>query len=163
MAAGLIRHRPTQVGPASRYAPWAGRQGHFRAFPVEADEHLHTVLGYVERNPLRAGLAGGPRTGGWGSLWRRRYPDAWPRSLHPGRYRSPDDWVKSVNRRRTEAEVEAVRRSVTRARPFGSEALEQQTAAGLGLEHTLRPRGRPKKMKWGRVPSFRAFSCVSPA
>ena len=29
-------------------------QGRFKAFPIEADEHLPTVLRYVERNPVRA-------------------------------------------------------------------------------------------------------------
>ena len=31
-------------------------QGRFDAFPIEADEHLLTVLRYVERNALRAEL-----------------------------------------------------------------------------------------------------------
>jgi putative transposase len=29
-------------------------QGRFKSFPIEQDEHLSTVLRYVERNPLRA-------------------------------------------------------------------------------------------------------------
>jgi putative transposase len=29
-------------------------QGRSKAFPIEQDEHLLTVLPYVERNPLRA-------------------------------------------------------------------------------------------------------------
>jgi putative transposase len=32
-------------------------QGRFRAFPIAEDEHLLTVLRYVERNPVRARLA----------------------------------------------------------------------------------------------------------
>jgi hypothetical protein len=32
-------------------------QGRFKAFPVAKDEHCLRVLRYVERNPLRAGLA----------------------------------------------------------------------------------------------------------
>ena len=31
-------------------------QGRFKAFPIEHDDHLLTVLRYVERNPLRANL-----------------------------------------------------------------------------------------------------------
>ena len=31
-------------------------QGRFKSFPVQEDEHLYTVLRYVERNPLRAGF-----------------------------------------------------------------------------------------------------------
>ena len=36
-------------------------QGRFKAFIIEDDDHLRTVLRYVERNPLRAGTgsAGG--------------------------------------------------------------------------------------------------------
>jgi putative transposase len=32
------------------------RHGRFRAFPIQEDDHLLTVLRYVERNPVRAGL-----------------------------------------------------------------------------------------------------------
>src|SRR5262249_49242338 len=31
-------------------------QGRFKAFPTQEDEHLLTVLRYIERNPLLAGL-----------------------------------------------------------------------------------------------------------
>jgi putative transposase len=31
-------------------------QGRFKAFPIQQDDHLLTVLRYVERNPLRGGL-----------------------------------------------------------------------------------------------------------
>ena len=30
-------------------------QGRFKAFPIQQDQHLLTVLRYIERNPLRAG------------------------------------------------------------------------------------------------------------
>jgi len=33
-------------------------QGRFKAFPIQADGHLLTVLRYIERNPVRAGLGG---------------------------------------------------------------------------------------------------------
>jgi putative transposase len=42
-------------------------------------------------------------------------------------------------------ELAAVRRSVVRGQPFGSEAWTRRTAHRLGLAHTLRQRGRPKK------------------
>jgi putative transposase len=50
-----------------------------------------------------------------------------------------------VNRPHTERELEALRRSVHRGAPFGSTAWQEQTARRLGLEFTLRSRGRPKK------------------
>jgi putative transposase len=121
-------------------------QGRFKSFPVSADEHLFTVLRYVERNPLRAGLVRRAEAWRWSSLWRRRHPDTLPPlALHPWPVPEPDNWVELVNRPQTEAELEAMRRSVTRGSPFGAPAWQERTARRLGLEFTLRPRGRPKK------------------
>ena len=38
-------------------------QGRYKSLPVESDEHLYTVLRYVERNPLRANLVERRKTG----------------------------------------------------------------------------------------------------
>ncbi|MCE9556362.1 MAG: hypothetical protein K8T91_23690, partial [Planctomycetes bacterium] len=46
-------------------------QGRFKSFPVASDEHLLTVLRYVERNPLRAGIVRSAELWPWGSLYRR--------------------------------------------------------------------------------------------
>ncbi|WP_202802903.1 transposase [Singulisphaera acidiphila] len=43
-------------------------QGRFKAFPIEADEHLLTVLRYVERNALRAELVVRAEDWRWSSL-----------------------------------------------------------------------------------------------
>lgn len=47
-------------------------QGRFKAFPIEQDDHLLTVLRYVERNPLRGGLVEQAENWRWSSLhhWR---------------------------------------------------------------------------------------------
>jgi len=60
---------------ASRYNRAYGLKGHvwqgrFHAFPIEQDDHLLTVLRYVERNPLRANLVG--RGGGLAVVEPRR-------------------------------------------------------------------------------------------
>jgi putative transposase len=39
-------------------------QGRFKSFPIERDEHLLTVLRYIERNPVRRTCARGRATGG---------------------------------------------------------------------------------------------------
>jgi putative transposase len=57
----------------------------------------------------------------------------------------PADWVRRVNQAQTEAELKALRGSVMRGRPFGSDLWAGRTAKRLGLEYTLRPRGRPRK------------------
>ena len=42
-------------------------------------------------------------------------------------------------------EEAAVRLSIARGRPFGDAAWQRRAARRLGLELTLRPRGRPRK------------------
>jgi len=58
---------------------------------------------------------------------------------------SPTDWLQLVNQPQTEAEVAALRCCVNRGRPFGDPNWVTDTAKRLGLECTVRPRGRPKK------------------
>ena len=40
-----------------------------KSFPVEADDHLSTVLRYVERNPVRPTLVDHAEAWRWSSLW----------------------------------------------------------------------------------------------
>jgi putative transposase len=121
-------------------------QGRFKAFPVEDDDHFYTVVRYVERNALRAGLVAQAQAWRWSSLWRREYGDAQSRSLL-ARWPvpRPRDWVDHVNAAQTESEMDAVRRAVRRSSPFGSPDWQEKMATDLGLEATLRPRGRPRK------------------
>jgi hypothetical protein len=53
--------------------------------------------------------------------------------------------MEIVNRPETDAELKALRRSVEKDRPFGSDGWARKMAARLGLTHTLRGRGRPRK------------------
>ena len=50
-----------------------------------------------------------------------------------------------MNSPQSEAELAAIRRSVERGSPYGSESWNERTIRRLGLESTIRPRGRPKK------------------
>jgi putative transposase len=54
--------------------------------------------------------------------------------------------VEHVNAVQTEAELTALRRSVKRGSPFGDARWQDEQAARLGIAHTLRPLGRPKKV-----------------
>jgi putative transposase len=122
-------------------------QGRFRAFPIQDDDHLLVVLRYVERNPVRAELVA--RAQDW--LWSSAAPvrAAAPR-LDPGPVVRPANWLDLVNEPQTEAEVERVRESLRRNRPFGEAAWMKRTACRLGLEASLRPRGRPRKHETGQ-------------
>ena len=114
---------------------------------IQGDDHYFTALRYAEGNALRANLVERAEDWRWGSLWRRRFgsPEQ-QRLLSPGPVALPRNWRALVNRPQTERELEALRRSVQRGSPFGSPGWQTQTARRLGLEFTLRPRGRPKKI-----------------
>jgi putative transposase len=151
-----LTHTHTQRWHAHHHTAGTGHlyQGRFRAFPIQEDEHLYAVLRYVERNPLRAELVQRAEAWRWGSLWRRQHRDARPPLiLHAWPVPQPAEWVEWINQPQTEAELEAVRRSVARGCPFGAPAWQMRTARRLRLEFTLRPRGRPPKSSHSAGPA----------
>lgn len=119
-------------------------QGRFKAFPIQENEHLLAVLRYVERNPLRAGLASDVTSWPYTSLatWNAGERPAWHA---PGPVPRGKDWLRYVQQPQTDMELVALRRSVERGVPYGGEIWQRRTVAALGLESTLRNRGRPKK------------------
>ena len=117
-------------------------QGRFKSFPIQQDEHLLTVLRYIERNPLRAGLGARAEDWLWSSLRERGTAGT---LLDPGPVPRPAEWVAWANAAMTEADVHRIRHSVNRGTPFGSAAWAVRIAQHLGLEASLRPRGRPRK------------------
>jgi putative transposase len=120
-------------------------QGRFKSFVVREDDHLLTVLRYVEANALRAGLVRRAEDWRWSSLhhWLRGdglggLLDAWP-------LERPGDWLATVNEPLRDEELSRLRTSVTRGRPLGPDDWVRRTATALGLHFTLRGRGRPRK------------------
>src|SRR5947209_14045888 len=116
-------------------------QNRFKAFPVEQDEHLYAVLRYVERNPLRAGLVARAEEWAWSSLADRLRGGEAARWLATWPVPEPRDWARWVNEPQTEGELDAVRMSLVRGRPYGSEGWVKAVVQRLGLQATVRPRG----------------------
>jgi len=91
-------HRTAGTGPLY--------QGRFKSFPIQEDDHLLTVLRYVERNPLRANMVEEADAWRWSSLWHRTHRnraglvDAGPVAL-------PRRWRQHVQTPQTEAELAA--------------------------------------------------------
>jgi putative transposase len=119
-------------------------QGRFKSFPIQEDDHLLTVLRYVERNPLRAGLVDQAGAWRWSSLWHRLNGNE-AGLVDDGPLAMPRRWLAHVQAPQTEAELEALRRSVVRGAPFGRVTWQTRTAKRLSLQSTLRARGRPWK------------------
>jgi putative transposase len=121
-------------------------QGRFKAFPVQCDDHYLTVLRYVERNPLRANLVERSQDWEWSSL-KPSTRSGLEGLLSDGPIARSSQWTKHVNAAQTEAEEKALQRSIARSAPFGDTRWQEKTAIQLGLESSLRPRGRPGRKK----------------
>jgi putative transposase len=121
-------------------------QGRFKSFPIENDEHFYSVVRYVERNALRAGLVRRAEDWQWGSL-HQRSRNAHGTLLCNWPLPQPSDWTEYVNVPQTETELEAIRQCLRRGSPYGNTTWTDQTADQLGLQSTLHRRGRPHKMR----------------
>lgn len=137
-------------------------QGRFKSFPVQASrltvaqrqsgwlevgDPVLSVLRYVERNALRAGLAASAIAWPWGSLAQRgrKTSEGERPPLTPPPGGLPTDWPEQVNRPQSEEELAVIQRCIQRGAPFGGEQWVKTMAAELGLDSTLRSRGRPRR------------------
>ena len=142
----LVTLTHTQRFHAYRASQGTGHlyQGRFKSFVVQHDAHFLAVSRYVEANALSGGLIQRAEDWRWGSLWRAQQGQTQlPPRLHPWPVPRPGDWLSYVNHRAEKAESDALRRSARRGCPYGDEAWTQSVAEELGLQSTLRPRGRP--------------------
>jgi REP-associated tyrosine transposase len=94
-------------------------QGRYKAFPIQDDAHMFTVLRYVEANPLRAGLVETAEQWKWSSLTLRRR-DEWQDVFdHDKQVELPTDWPAIVNGALPEPELRQLRASARVGMPFG--------------------------------------------
>ena len=119
-------------------------QGRYKSFIVQEDGHLLAVVRYIEGNPVRARLVESAKRWAWSSHGERisgmsgRVLSALPLTL-------PINWTECVDTALTGKEIEKMRRSVNRQAPYGREGWMQKLCTDLGLEATIRERGRPRK------------------
>ena len=151
LAAFMQRLTITHVRRWQEHRGYAGLghvyQGRYKPFSVESDEHFWVVARYVERNGLCAHLVLRAEEWRWSSLWRRCHPTGEERSLLAAwPIDMPANWLERVNQTDDAQELEALRRSVQRGRPFGQPEWQKQIAKRLGLESAYRPTGRPRRV-----------------
>jgi len=101
-------------------------QGRFKACLIQQDRHLVTVIRYVERNPLRAGLVSRAEHWPWSSLqWRLTNVGQVHLAQTP--VGLPGNWAEFVNRPQTLGELNELRACVNQQRPFGDRKwIEEQ-------------------------------------
>jgi len=121
-------------------------QGRYKSFPVQSNEYFIQLCKYVERNPLRAKLVKRAENWKWSSLWRRqngtkeqqKLLSKWPTGI-------PDDYLSYVNEPEKDDELEELRYSVHRGKPYGREQWTNRIIDRFNLESTIRDPWRPKK------------------
>jgi putative transposase len=119
-------------------------QGRFKSFPAQQDRHLLSVIRYVERNPLRSRLVASAEDWPWSSIREREGLPGWHGLIVPAPVALPQRWIEYVNAEQAPEELANLRQSSEKGAPFGEASWARGTAERLGLESTLRPRGRPR-------------------
>jgi putative transposase len=140
-----VRHYHQKHGTIGRL--WQGR---YKAFLAQDDHYLLTLIRYVERNALRKNLVARAEDWRWGSLlWRLQTRP--PLALEAPPIALPGNWADYVNLPQTAAELEAIRASVNRQRPYGDPEWVEAKARITGLEQSMSELGRPRKVRSGPV------------
>ncbi|MDP3645900.1 MAG: transposase [bacterium] len=121
-------------------------QGRYKSFLAKTDQHLLTVLKYIERNPVRAKLSRSVESWRWGSAWLRLNGSKKQKTLlaelpveMPHNYHS---WINTPDSLK---ELESLRESVNRGAPFGDMRWIEQMVDTHKLISTVRKPGRPAK------------------
>ena len=128
-------------------------QGRFKSPVVQSDEHLLTVLRYIEANPLRAQIVERADDYRWSSYRVHglgEKDDLVDRlvtyeALGMQAKARQRKWAEKVHRPIVEAQLAAIRRSCATGLPYGTSAWVKRLANRLDLDLTIRPRGRPRK------------------
>jgi len=121
-------------------------QGRYKSFLIQDDNHLFSVIRYVERNALRAKLVKKAENWGFSSLARRlsgstrkkNLLSVWP-------IPEPKNYLSFVNTPQPEEEEENIRESIVRGKPFGADTWTTKMIKKFKLEATVRSPWRPKK------------------
>ena len=113
---------------------------------MQEDGHFLTLCRYVEANARRAKLVKQAELWRWSSLWvRRNRQSVLARWLCPWPVDRPRNWLADVNRPIYEDPSQQVRQALILGVPLGKTRWNTHVAGRLGLDLTLRPRGRPRK------------------
>ena len=121
-------------------------QGRYKSFLVQNDNHFLTLVRYVERNARKANLVQKAEEWRWGSAYLRKYGTEKQRKfLTKWPVSKPQNYIEWLNEPQTSDEEESIQKSIKRNSPFGEDLWVSKIVKKLGIESTIRPRGRPKK------------------
>lgn len=119
-------------------------QGRYKSFIIQKDNHMLSVIRYVERNALRANLVKRAEHWRFSSLyWKynnreNSFLSEWPIT-------EPNNYLDFINNPMTNSELDSIRDSVSKGKPFGIDCWVSEKIDEFDLHATIRSRGRPKK------------------
>ena len=133
-------------------------QGRFKSPVIQNDEHLLTVLRYIEANPLRAEIVKRAEEYRWSSYRAHGRGEADElldrlvlyEQLSPYAAVRQRLWAKKVHLPLEEHTLAAIRRSSATGLPYGGDGWVRSLAKKLDLDLVIRPRGRPPKTERDR-------------
>ncbi len=121
-------------------------QDRYKSFPVETNGYCNTLILYTEQNPLRAKLVTKAEDWQWSSLWRREKGSTEQKKLLSKLpIELPTDYLSAVNDILKPEKLNAVRYSVNKGKPYGTDVWVDLTVDKFDMHHTLRGSGRPRK------------------
>jgi putative transposase len=118
-------------------------QGRYTNALIEGDDNFFRVMRYVEANALAAGIVRRAEHYKWSSASQHASDPGRP-TLVDGPLARPPDWLTYVNSPPPPEELTRIRQSARRGAPYGSEEWTKAVVRRYDLEHTVRPRGRPR-------------------
>ena len=124
---------------------WSGHLWQNRFYSVVMDEH-HSIaaLRYVERNPVRSGLANHPQDWPWSSA--RGNLGLVDDPLIPGRpaLRMISDWAEFLSSAESSQDLKALRRETATGRPYGSDGFISALESATGRRIRKKTKGRKR-------------------
>jgi len=122
-------------------------QGRFYSCPLD-ESHLWIALRYVERNPVRAGLASHPQDWPWSSAAAHCGVSETPCWLAMERFRQrwpADSWCAYLDEGETGEQLRGLRRCTHTGRPFGGKAFIQELEGITKRRLVPSKGGRPRR------------------
>jgi len=133
-------------------------QGRYKSFLIGNDVYFNNVFRYVEANAKRAKMVDRAELWPWSSAYARIHAEAtggqdrilkgsWNSYLDAKNPKEYLDWLNGGwGDGAVTDEIENIRKSVQRGRPYGSEAWMAAAIERFSLEGTIRDPWRPKKV-----------------
>lgn len=116
---------------------------------IERDNYLWAACRYVERNPVRAGMADKPEHYKWSSAILGYSKQKQNDFVDPIWYNNfeKQEYMKFLAQPDEESEIAIIRKATFKGTPLGSANFIKCISEKLGFKIKTRPKGRPRKEK----------------